>query len=138
MATAFFSALFRRRPEVPANAFKFPYDHKTNPYRSKKAWPPDFSQLSQKHQFRLERRYRRRTKLKWARPTWNKGVQLAQWASILFVGVYGVLYLEVREGETVFHGVRRWYGRQMGDFREMREGGGKVEGDGGGAATQKG
>ncbi|CUS14830.1 unnamed protein product [Tuber aestivum] len=47
-------------------------------YKAKKPWPPDFSLLSQKHQFRLERRYRRRMKLKFARPRLQKAVKLAQ------------------------------------------------------------
>lgn len=50
-----------------------------NPYKAQKTWPPDFSRLNSKHQFRLERKYRRRSKLKFARPHWVKGVKLAQW-----------------------------------------------------------
>ena len=53
------------------------------PYKARKPWPPDFSKLDPKYQFRLERRYRRRTKLKWARPKWVKGVKLAQWGICL-------------------------------------------------------
>lgn len=55
----------------------------TNPYKAKRLWPPDFSKLTEKHQFRLERRYKRRVKLKWARPRWTKGVKLAQLGSIV-------------------------------------------------------
>ncbi|KAJ5815151.1 hypothetical protein N7474_006928 [Penicillium riverlandense] len=40
------------------------------------------SKLSQKHQFRLERKYRRRAALKYARPKFIKGVTLAQWVII--------------------------------------------------------
>lgn len=58
------------------------YDIYANPYKAKKLWPPDFSQLTQKHQFRLERRYRRRAKLKWARPGWTKATKLAQMGTI--------------------------------------------------------
>jgi len=65
-----------------ASATEGAYDINTNAFRAKRQWPPDFSKLSQKHQFRLERRYRRRSKLKWARPQWNKFVQLAQWGSV--------------------------------------------------------
>ncbi|KAG9246457.1 hypothetical protein BJ878DRAFT_496894 [Calycina marina] len=54
----------------------------TNPFRAKRHWPPDFSKFSQKQQFRFERTYKRRTKLKWARPKWVKGVKLVQMASI--------------------------------------------------------
>lgn len=94
------------------------FDFARNPYKSKRTWPPDFTKLSQKHQFRLERRYRRRAKLKWARPTWTKFVKLATWGTIscmsligscdnhmlilgLVVVVYGLLFMEIEEG-TVF------------------------------------
>lgn len=40
------------------------------------------SKLSPKHQFRLERKYRRRAALKYARPKFMKGVTIAQWAVI--------------------------------------------------------
>lgn len=56
-----------------------------NPYKAQKQWPPDFSKLHPKHQFRFERKYRRRSKLKWARPGWVKGVKLAAWGSSLCV-----------------------------------------------------
>lgn len=59
------------------------YDINSNPYRAKKTWPPVFSELNSRHQFRLERRYRRRSKLKWARPTWNKWVKVTQLGSIV-------------------------------------------------------
>lgn len=52
------------------------------PYKAKRPWPPDMSKLSSKHQFRLERRYRRRAKLKYARPAWAKWTKLVQWGSI--------------------------------------------------------
>ncbi|KAK5174950.1 uncharacterized protein LTR77_000086 [Saxophila tyrrhenica] len=135
MATTLFNSLFRRAPQVPPPV-KFPYTFKSNPYKAKRPWPPDFSQLSSKHQFRLERRYRRRTKLKWARPGWKKAVTLVQWGSIVAVGIYGVLFLEVTEGRergvgegqgertrgrTVFDGVRKWYWAQMDEFRGTRE-----------------
>ena len=111
---SFFASLFRRAPQPNAHISAFPYNIKTNPYRSKRTWPPDFTKLSQKHQFRLERRYRRRTKLKWARPTWTKAVTLAQWGAIIFVVGYGTMYLEVEGGRTVFDGIRGWYQDQTG------------------------
>lgn len=58
-----------------------PYIH-TNPYKAKRLWPPDFTKIPPKHQFRLERKYKRRAKLKWARPRWTKGVKLVQMASV--------------------------------------------------------
>lgn len=51
-------------------------------YRPKKVWPPDFSKLSQREQFRFEKRYKRRVKLATARPRWEKFVKLAQLSSV--------------------------------------------------------
>ncbi|KFY68278.1 hypothetical protein V496_01198 [Pseudogymnoascus sp. VKM F-4515 (FW-2607)] len=84
----------------------------TNLYTAKRLWPPDFSKLSPKHQFRLERRYRRRSKLKWARPKWTKAVKIAQLGSIVFVAVYGVLFADWKQENEPFQGVRT-------KFREM-------------------
>lgn len=53
-----------------------------SPYKPKRQWPPDMSKLSPKHQFRLERKYRRRAALKYARPKFMKAVTLAQWVVI--------------------------------------------------------
>jgi hypothetical protein len=93
-------------PKAPAvNVPYFPYTWETNPYVCKRTWPPEFAKLSQKHQFRLERRYRRRAKLAYARPNWHKMVKLAQWGSILFVSVYGILFMELTDGNTPFSGV---------------------------------
>ena len=52
-----------------------------NPYKAQKQWPPDFTKINPKDQFRFERRYRRRAKLKWARPRWMKITKLVQWGS---------------------------------------------------------
>lgn len=84
-----------------AAATKAAFDIKNNPYKAKRTWPPDFTQLSQKHQFRMERRYRRRAKLKWARPQWTKFVKLAQWGSILCKALYAV----VRQGSRLIRAV---------------------------------
>jgi hypothetical protein len=62
---------------------KIPFDVYANPYKAKRLWPPDFSKISPKHQFRLERKYKRRAKLKWARPRWTKAVKIAQLGSIV-------------------------------------------------------
>ncbi|RQM04975.1 hypothetical protein DH86_00003707, partial [Scytalidium sp. 3C] len=79
-----------------------------NQYKAKRTWPPDFSKLSPRHQFRLERRYRRRTKLKWARPRWTKAVKITQLASV--TSVYGVLFMEWNsEGPQPFQGIRNWF-----------------------------
>ncbi|KAF2839538.1 hypothetical protein M501DRAFT_719036 [Patellaria atrata CBS 101060] len=85
------------------------FDFENNPYPAKKVWPPNFDKLSHKHQFRLERRYRRRAKLKYARPQWNKGVKLAQWGLSGFVLVYGVLFLDWKSERTPFDPIRTWF-----------------------------
>ncbi|KAL2852446.1 hypothetical protein BJY01DRAFT_96670 [Aspergillus pseudoustus] len=65
-----------------------------SPYKPKRTWPPDMTKLSPKHQFRLERKYRRRAALKYARPKWTKATKLAQGAVIGFVIIYALLFME--------------------------------------------
>ncbi|KAL8735259.1 MAG: hypothetical protein Q9181_002891 [Wetmoreana brouardii] len=96
-----------------------------NPYKARKPWPPDFSKLDPKYQFRLERRYRRRQKLKYLRPGWVKGVKLAQWGIclsrlavsivlIVLVAVftYGVLFMDLGENDNNFATIRDWFKNQ--------------------------
>ncbi|OJD16396.1 hypothetical protein AJ78_03426 [Emergomyces pasteurianus Ep9510] len=85
----------------------------TNPYRAKRTWPPVMSKLSSKQQFRLERKYRRRAKLKWARPTWTKWTKLVQWAMIGFVLVYCVMFLDLGERENPFQPIRDYVHESM-------------------------
>lgn len=59
-----------------------------NPFKPQKQWPPDFSQLNEKQQFRFERKYRRRAKLKYTRPGWNKGVKLTSWVACSCMAVF--------------------------------------------------
>lgn len=68
------------RRSLPPNP---PFNIHTNPYRAQRLWPPDFQKISRKHQFRLERKYKRRAKLKWARPRWTKFVKTMQLGSIV-------------------------------------------------------
>jgi hypothetical protein len=55
-------------------------DPATNPYKAQRLWPPDFSKMDPKHQFRLERRYRRRAKMTYLRPGWVRGIKFAQYS----------------------------------------------------------
>ena len=71
-----FRATLLRAAEASLGAIKTPI---SNPYKAQKQWPPDFAKINPKHQFRLERRYRRRAKLKYARPQWMKYTKLLQW-----------------------------------------------------------
>ena len=70
------SILRSAQPKIPINVY-------TNPYKATHLWPPDFSKIDRKHQFRLERKYKRRAKLKWARPRWTKAVKVVQMGSIV-------------------------------------------------------
>lgn len=101
-----FSTLVRRTAQ---KADPIPYIY-TNTFKARRLWPPDFSKINPKHQFRLERKYKRRAKLKWARPRWTKAVKIVQMGSILcgysvgcweglvlmliVITVYGVLFLD--------------------------------------------
>ncbi|KAJ5783344.1 uncharacterized protein N7518_009021 [Penicillium psychrosexuale] len=78
-----------------------------SPYQPKRQWPPDMSKLSPKHQFRLERKYRRRAALKYARPKFMKAVLLGQWVVIGFVIIYAVLFMEWESDDTAFHAIRK-------------------------------
>ena len=66
-------------PELSPTGEPLPY---YSPHKPKRQWPPDMTQLSEKHQFRLERKYRRRAALKWERPRWKKGTKLVQYGLI--------------------------------------------------------
>ncbi|KAH8697646.1 hypothetical protein BGW36DRAFT_171733 [Talaromyces proteolyticus] len=71
-----------------------------SPHQPKRQWPPNMSKLSPKHQLRLERKYRRRAALKYARPRWVKATKLIQWGVIIFVVIYSVLFMKWdKEGE---------------------------------------
>ncbi|PLB35088.1 uncharacterized protein BDW47DRAFT_128414 [Aspergillus candidus] len=76
------------------------------PYKPKRTWPPDMRRLSPKHQFRLERKYRRRAALKFARPQWMKITKLVQWGVISFVVLYAVLFMEWDERGSPFDDLR--------------------------------
>ncbi|OTB04879.1 hypothetical protein M426DRAFT_320460, partial [Hypoxylon sp. CI-4A] len=85
-------------------------------YKPKKIWPPDFSKLSEKEQFRFERRYKRRVKLATARPRWDKAVRLAQLSSVTFVLVYSVLFMDWNTEKQPFQGVRDKFWGVFGAF----------------------
>ncbi|KAL4821745.1 hypothetical protein BDW67DRAFT_149434 [Aspergillus spinulosporus] len=87
-------------------------------YPPKRQWPPDMSKLSPKHQFRLERKYRRRAALKYARPKWTKATKIVQWGTIGFVIVYALLFMEWDErGGTPLEDLRTYvFGSLKGAF----------------------
>ncbi|PGG99973.1 hypothetical protein AJ80_09260 [Polytolypa hystricis UAMH7299] len=87
-------------PETPEE------EASVNPFKAKRIWPPDMSKLSEKQQFRLERKYRRRAKLKWARPVWSKWTKLVQWTLIGIVLIYTVLIMDLGQGKNPFDFIR--------------------------------
>lgn len=68
---------FKTRSAIPRSA-----SVPINRFKPKKVWPPDFSKLSDKQQFRFERRYKRRVRLATATPRWDKYTKLAQHITI--------------------------------------------------------
>jgi hypothetical protein len=108
--TAMFSRLFPK-PGPPPKRFDFA----NNRFPAHTIWPPHFDDLSPKERFSLEKRFRRRSKLKWARPIWNRNLLLIQWASIVGVIWYGAFYMDwttVRgknDAPEFVMAMRRWY-----------------------------
>lgn len=127
-----FRRLFgRERSTLP------PFDFARNRFHVRKKWPPNLRQLTEHQQFRFERKFKRRIRLKAIRPQWNKWVKITQWSLISFVIVYGVLFhdfakdpMNPRPGEQVFKGIRdrmwgvlgKFYTHTEGALNETREG----------------
>lgn len=65
-----------------AQSVKAPLPAAANPYKARKVWPPDFRELSHQQQLRFEKKYKRRVLLAGRSPRWDKGVKLAQLATI--------------------------------------------------------
>ncbi|TVY54522.1 hypothetical protein LCER1_G006070 [Lachnellula cervina] len=117
-----FPTIIRRAAQKGAEEIPLIY---TNPYKAKRLWPPDFEKMSPKHQFRLERRFRRRSKLQWARPRWTKAVKMFVGDSTTYngsshadgglavVAVYGVLFLDWdgmgNPEHPPFQTIRTWF-----------------------------
>ncbi|KAJ5759151.1 hypothetical protein N7520_006307 [Penicillium odoratum] len=100
------SSPFRLSTEKHGSSIPYPEEDPYSQYPPKRQWPPDMSKLSPKHQFRLERKYRRRAALKYARPKFIKMVTLAQWVIIGFVAVYAILFMNWDTKGTPFDGIR--------------------------------
>ncbi|KAI0547417.1 hypothetical protein F4679DRAFT_586637 [Xylaria curta] len=121
-----FPTLIRRLATGPPfapklrNAARAPPPGIYSRYKPKKVWPPDFSKLSGKEQFRFEKRYKRRVKLATARPRWDKFVRLAQLGSVTFVLVYTVLFMDWNTEKQPFEGIRSKFWGAMGTFSSER------------------
>ena len=97
------------KPKVASDYVPAPFTAANNPYRARKKWPPNFKNLHPKHQFHYEKTYRRRMKLKYARPTWTKATKIVQWALIYGVLFYWVFLLEMGDDGTPFDNVSRMH-----------------------------
>ncbi|KAI6088757.1 hypothetical protein F4821DRAFT_81721 [Hypoxylon rubiginosum] len=107
----------RPNPSIFRNATVTPTPESyISPYKPKKVWPPDFSRLSEKEQFRFERRYKRRLLLATARPRWDKYVRLAQLFSVTSVFIYSVLFMDWQTEKQPFQGVRDKFWGALGAF----------------------
>ncbi|KAF2130949.1 hypothetical protein P153DRAFT_287328 [Dothidotthia symphoricarpi CBS 119687] len=100
-----------------------PFDFVRNRYRVKRKWPPNLRELTEKQQFRFERKFKRRIKAKSIRPTWNKWTKIVQWSLISFIVVYGTLFhdfakdpMNPRPGEQPFKGLREKMWTFFGKF----------------------
>jgi hypothetical protein len=117
-AMGFFNRLLGRKQTVLP-----PFNHARNRFRAKKIWPPNLHEMTEKQQFRFERKFKRRTKLKSIKPMWNKWTKIVQWSIISFIVVHGVLFYDFandpmnpRKGEQPFQGLRDKMWAILGNF----------------------
>lgn len=85
-------------------------------YKLKKVWPPDFSKLPAKEQFRFERRFKRRMRLASRRPRWDRFVKLMQLGTITSVLIYAVLFMEWDHEIQPFQDIRDKFWGAMSVF----------------------
>jgi hypothetical protein len=86
--------MFKATLSLAKDVTPIPSILKSNPFKAQKIWPPDFTQMNPRQQFRLERRYRRRAKLKYMRPRWDKGIKLTSWMACLCTNVFSSFICE--------------------------------------------
>lgn len=85
--------IFRRpEPPDPRLAIKPAFNVLTNPYRTRKAWPPILSEMSEIQQFHYEKKFRRRllNKTYSLRTNWNRGALFIQRFLITFFVLWSV------------------------------------------------
>jgi hypothetical protein len=79
--------------------------------------------MTEKQQFRFERKFKRRIRDKAIRPEWNRKVKVFTWSVISFIVVYSVLFhdfrydpMNPRQGEQPFKSLREAMWRNLGKF----------------------
>lgn len=91
-----------------------PFNVQSNPFRAQTRWPPDMQKLHPKQQFHFEKTYRRRAKLKWARPVWNRWTKVIRDSLIAMMLIYCVFIYVPDHGQgTPFDGLRVWFFNKM-------------------------
>ncbi|KAI2642127.1 hypothetical protein GGS21DRAFT_486985 [Xylaria nigripes] len=98
-----------------------PRDYTSIVYQPKKVWPPDFSKLSQKEQFRLEKRHKRRVVLASSRPRWDQYIRLAQLGSVTMVLIYAVLFMDWKSKDGPLTEFRNSFWGMMGSFSSEKK-----------------
>jgi hypothetical protein len=100
-----------------------PFNFARNRYPAKKKWPPNLRELTDKQNYRFERKFKRRVTLKSVRPQWNRWTKIVQWSTISFIVVYGVLFhdfaqdpMNPRPGQQPFAGLRNRMWEILGNF----------------------
>ena len=95
-------------PPAPKTGHIFksaPIDVINNPYRAKKQWPPDIRGLPAKQQLHYEKTYRRRAKLAYTRPAWNRKIKMLQHACTIIVVVWFIFIDDLRDFDNPMDGV---------------------------------
>jgi hypothetical protein len=85
------------KPKTVSDYVPAPFTVYSNPYKARKAWPPNFDHLHPKHQFHYEKTYRRRMKLKYARPRFTMWTKLIQWTLIWGITIYWVFIMQMEQ-----------------------------------------
>ena len=114
--------VFGIKPKLASDFVPAPFNVINNPYRARKKWPPNFKNLHPKHQFHYEKTYRRRMKLKYARPTWTKATKIVQWALIYGVLFYWIFLLEMGDDGTPFDNVSRMHNKEEDSIQSLTDG----------------
>jgi hypothetical protein len=113
---------FGWKPKAPSGYVPAPFNARTNPYRAHKIWPPNFEEMHPKQQFHFEKTYRRRAKLAYARPKWNRRIKTLQHTGILLTVAYFVFICEPEDKMgTPFDGFRAWFFGKMKNLGTLPE-----------------
>ena len=98
-------------PHLPSGPDHAPsFNPQTNPYKAKRLWPPDFSKMTHHQQFAFEKKYKRRAKYSYLRPSWVRKVKLVQFLSVTSTRTIPLSESVSSPKRAVadWHGMQRW------------------------------